>query len=42
MEWNWDHAFAVLPQLADGLVVTIQATIVASLLLMFWVWGYPF
>ena len=32
MEWNWDHAFAVLPQLADGLVVTIQATIVASLL----------
>ena len=32
MEWNWDHAFAVLPQLADGLVVTNQATIVASLL----------
>ena len=32
MEWNWDHAFAVLPQLADGLIVTIQATIVASLL----------
>jgi len=32
MEWNWDHAFAVLPQLADGLLVTIQATIVASLL----------
>ena len=32
MEWNWDHAFAVLPQLAEGLVVTIQATIVASLL----------
>ncbi|MBT7933321.1 MAG: ectoine/hydroxyectoine ABC transporter permease subunit EhuD, partial [Thiotrichales bacterium] len=32
MEWSWDHAFAVLPQLAEGLVVTIQATIVASLL----------
>jgi len=32
MEWSWDHAFAVLPQLLKGLVVTIEATIVASLL----------
>jgi len=32
MEWSWDHAFAVLPQLLKGLVVTIEATIVASLI----------
>ena len=32
MEWNWDHAYAVLPQLLKGLVITIEATIVASLI----------
>ena len=32
MYWSWEVAFDVLPQLAKGVVVTIQATIVASLL----------
>ena len=32
MYWSWDVAFDVLPQLARGVVVTVQATIVASLL----------
>ena len=32
MQWNWDHAYAVLPQLLKGLVITIEATIVASLI----------
>ena len=32
MNWSWDVAFDVLPQLLKGLVVTIEATIVASLL----------
>ena len=32
MEWNWDHAYAVLPQLLKGLVITVEATIVASLI----------
>ena len=32
MEWNWDHAYAVLPQLLKGLVITIEATIVASII----------
>ena len=32
MEWNWDHAYAVLPQLLKGLLITIEATIVASLI----------
>jgi len=32
MEWSWDHAYAVLPQLLKGLVITIEATIVASLI----------
>ena len=32
MEWNWDHAYAVLPQLLKGLVITIEATIFASLI----------
>ena len=32
MEWNWDHVYAVLPQLLKGLVITIEATIVASLI----------
>ena len=32
MNWSWDVAFDVLPQLLKGLVVTIEATIVASLI----------
>ncbi len=32
MKWSWDVAFDVLPQLLKGLVVTIEATIVASLI----------
>ena len=32
MYWCWEVAFDVLPQLAKGVVVTVQATIVASLL----------
>ena len=32
MYWSWEVAFDVLPQLAKGVVVTIQATIVASIL----------
>ena len=32
MNWSWDHAYAVLPQLLKGLVITIEATIVASLI----------
>ena len=32
MYWSWEVAFDVLPQLSKGVVVTVQATIVASLL----------
>ena len=32
MEWSWEVAFDVLPQLAKGVIVTVEATIVASLL----------
>ena len=32
MYWSWEVAFDVLPQLAKGVIVTIEATIVASLL----------
>ena len=32
MYWSWEVAIDVLPQLAKGVVVTIQATIVASIL----------
>ena len=32
MYWSWEVAIDVLPQLAKGVVVTVQATIVASLL----------
>ena len=32
MYWSWEVAFDVLPQLAKGVIVTVQATIVASLL----------
>ena len=32
MYWSWDVAIDVLPQLSRGVIVTIQATIVASLL----------
>ena len=32
MYWSWDVAWDVLPQLARGVIVTIEATIVASLL----------
>lgn len=31
MEWNWDVAYAVLPKLAQGLVVTVEATILGAL-----------
>ena len=32
MDWSWEVAFDVLPQLASGLIVTIQATFVAAFL----------
>ena len=32
MEWSWEVAFDVLPQLARGVIITVVATIVASLL----------
>ena len=32
MYWSWEVAFDVLPQLAKGVIVTVEATIVASLL----------
>ena len=32
MYWSWEVAFDVLPQLARGLIVTIQATFVAAFL----------
>ena len=32
MYWSWDVAFDVLPQLARGVIITVEATIVASLL----------
>lgn len=32
MEWSWDVAFAVMPRLAAGLVVTVQATLVGAVL----------
>ena len=32
MYWSWDVAWDVLPQLARGVIVTIEATIVASLI----------
>tara|TARA_B110000438_G_C15766274_1_gene629784 strand:- start:545 stop:1204 length:660 start_codon:yes stop_codon:yes gene_type:complete len=32
MYWSWDVAWDVLPQLAKGLIVTVEATIVASIL----------
>ena len=32
MYWSWEVAYDVLPQLAKGVVVTIQATFVASIL----------
>jgi len=32
MYWSWEVAFDVLPQLAKGIIVTVQATIVASFL----------
>ena len=32
MYWSWEVAFDVLPQLGKGVIVTIQATIVASIL----------
>ena len=32
MYWSWEVALDVLPQLSKGVVVTVQATIVASLL----------
>ena len=32
MYWSWDVAWDVLPQLAKGLIVTVEATFVASIL----------
>ena len=32
MYWSWEVAFDVLPQLAKGVIITVEATIVASLL----------
>ncbi len=30
--WSWDHAWAVLPELLEGLVVTIEATVVGMII----------
>ena len=30
MEWSWEVAFDVLPQLASGLIVTVEATFVGA------------
>ena len=32
MEWSWQVVFEVLPSMLQGLIVTVQATIVGSLL----------
>lgn len=32
VDWDWDYAFEVLPVLLDGLLVTIAATVLGSLL----------
>lgn len=32
MEWSWEVAYAVLPKMAEGLIVTVQATFVGALL----------
>ena len=30
MNWSWDVAFDVLPQLARGLIITVEATFVGA------------
>ena len=30
MDWSWEVAFEVLPQLARGLIVTVEATFVGA------------
>ncbi len=30
MEWDWDFAFQILPRLLEGLLVTVEVTIMAS------------
>lgn len=32
MEWSWDVAFDVMPKMAQGLLITVQATIVGAVL----------
>lgn len=32
MEWSWDVAFSVMPKMLEGLIVTVQATLVGALL----------
>ena len=32
MEWSWDVAFDVMPKMLDGLVITVQATLVGAVL----------
>lgn len=32
MEWSWDVAFDVMPKMAAGLVITVQATLVGAVL----------
>jgi polar amino acid transport system permease protein len=34
MEWDWDFVIKILPQLVDGVVITIQATMLGSILSM--------
>jgi len=34
MEWDWNFVLKILPQLYDGVVITIQATIMGSILSM--------
>lgn len=34
MEWDWDFSFKIIPQLAEGIVITIQATVLGSILAM--------
>lgn len=34
MDWSWDFVLEILPTLLDGVVITVQATILGSLLAM--------
>lgn len=34
MQWDWKFAFSILPQLGQGVIVTIEATVLGSLVAM--------